>query len=149
MPRALVLAASGLSFATLWTQLSFFSISVMLLYHLVALHGIWWAPIYSYLLLVSIWARRVPILWAVLPPLAIGIVEKIAFNTTYFGTWLASRFSGGTDVPEDMSSNFPIEPMAHPHLLRYLSSPGLWGGLIFAAVFLYAAARLRRYREPI
>ena len=31
----------------------------------------------------------------------------------------------------------------------YLSSPGLWLGLIFAAVFLAAAVRLRRYRGPL
>ncbi len=144
-----VLAVNGISVATLWTRLSLFSISALLLYHLVALHGIWWAPIYSWLLLVSSWARRVPILWAVLPPLAIGVAEKVAFNTTYFGTWLGNRFSGGTDVLGDMSSNFPIEPMAHVHWGRYLTLPGLWGGLIFAAVFLFAAARMRRYRQPI
>jgi hypothetical protein len=31
----------------------------------------------------------------------------------------------------------------------YLSSPGLWLGLIVAAVFLAAAIRLRRYRGPL
>jgi hypothetical protein len=31
----------------------------------------------------------------------------------------------------------------------FLSSPGLWIGLAIAAVFLAAAVRLRRYREPI
>jgi ABC-2 type transport system permease protein len=34
-----------------------------------------------------------------------------------------------------------------PH--HFLSSPGLWIGLALAAVFLAAAVRLRRYREPI
>ena len=144
-----VLAASGISVATLWTQLSFFSISLMLLYHLVALHGLGWAPLYSWLLLVSSWARRVPILWAVLPPLAIGLVERVAFNTTYFASWLGNRFGGGTEVLDDMSSNFPIEPMAHSNLGRYLTSPGLWIGLICAAAFLLSAARMRRYRQPI
>jgi hypothetical protein len=33
--------------------------------------------------------------------------------------------------------------------LKFLSSPGLWLGLVFAAIFLAAAVRLRRYREPI
>jgi hypothetical protein len=32
---------------------------------------------------------------------------------------------------------------------RFLSSPGLWVGLIVAAALLTAAVRLRRYREPI
>jgi len=41
--------------------------------------------IYAWLLLVSAWARRAAFLWAFLPPLAIGVVEKIAFNTSHFG----------------------------------------------------------------
>jgi len=32
---------------------------------------------------------------------------------------------------------------------KYLSTPGLWIGLVFAAAFLAAAIRLRRYRGPI
>jgi hypothetical protein len=32
---------------------------------------------------------------------------------------------------------------------RYLSTPDLWIGLAFAAVFIFAAVRLRRYRGPI
>jgi hypothetical protein len=32
---------------------------------------------------------------------------------------------------------------------RYLSSPGLWLGLVFAAAFIAAAVRLRRYRGPL
>jgi hypothetical protein len=32
---------------------------------------------------------------------------------------------------------------------KFLSSPGLWIGLVFALALLAAAVRLRRYREPI
>jgi ABC-2 type transport system permease protein len=32
---------------------------------------------------------------------------------------------------------------------KFLSTPGLWIGLAFAAAFLAAAVRLRRNREPI
>jgi len=31
----------------------------------------------------------------------------------------------------------------------FLITPGLWLGLVFAAVFLLAAARLRRKRSPL
>jgi hypothetical protein len=30
-----------------------------------------------------------------------------------------------------------------------VTTPGLWIGLLLAAIFLAAAVRLRRYREPI
>jgi len=44
-----------------------------------------------------------------------------------------------------------VHSVGCPHLtpLTYLSTPGLWLGLIFAAVFLAAAIRLRRYRGPL
>src|SRR5882762_3605617 len=85
---------SGLSVATLWTQVSLFQMSLMLLYHLVTVHALWYAPIYGWLLLVSGWARRAIFLWAALPLLAIGVVEKIAFNTSHFAAMLAYRLSG-------------------------------------------------------
>jgi hypothetical protein len=34
---------------------------------------------------------------AVLPPLTIGFVEKVALNTTHFGTLIGSRFTGGSE----------------------------------------------------
>ena len=57
-----VLLGSGLSVATLWTHAALFQTWLMLLYHLLTVHGLWYAPIYGWLLLVSAWARRAPIL---------------------------------------------------------------------------------------
>ena len=78
------LLGNGLSVTTLWSQLSLSQMWMMLLYHLVTVHALWYAPIFCWLLLVSAWARRAPILWAALPVIAIALVEKIAFNTSYF-----------------------------------------------------------------
>src|SRR5207237_618928 len=90
-----VLLGSGLNVATLWTQLSFVQMSLLLLYHLVTVHALWPAPIYAWLLLVSGWARRAAFLWAVLPLLAIGVFEKIVFHTSHFAAMLGNRLSGG------------------------------------------------------
>jgi ABC-2 type transport system permease protein len=86
-----VALGSGLNAATLWTHSSFFHVSLMLLYHIVTVHGLWYAPIWGWLLFCSAWARRTPVLWATLPMLAVGLVEKIAFGTTYFGSWPGDR----------------------------------------------------------
>jgi ABC-2 type transport system permease protein len=139
-----VLWASGLNVATL----SFFQMSLLLLYHLLTVHAIWHAPIYSWLLLVSGWARRAAILWATLPLLAIGAVEKIAFNTSHFAAMLEYRLSGGTEA-FTMPGSFPMDPMTHVTPGTFLTSPGLWIGLAFTAICLAAAIRLRRYRGPI
>jgi ABC-2 type transport system permease protein len=143
-----VWSASGLHVATLWTQLSFPRMSLMLLYHLVTVHTLWYAPFYGWLLLVSAWARRAPFLWAVLPPLAIGFVEKIAFNTSHFATFLLHRLGGGAEAMTAPGS-MPMDPTTHLTPGAYLASPGLWLGLVFTALCLAAAVRLRRYRGAI
>ncbi len=143
-----VLLGSGLSLATLWTQVSLPQTSLLLLYHLVTVHALWYAPIYAWLLMVSGWARRAPFLWATLPLLAIGVVEKIAFNTTHFAAMLGNRMSGdaaAVTVPGSM----PMDPMTHITPGHFLGSPGLWIGLAIAAALLAAAVRLRRYQGPI
>jgi ABC-2 type transport system permease protein len=143
-----VLLGSGLSAATLWTQVSLFQMSLMLLYHLLAVHALWYAPIYGWLLLVSGWARRAAFLWAGLPLLAVGVVEKVAFNSSHFGAMLGNRMGGGTEAVI-APGTLPMDPMTHLTPGHFLGSPGLWIGLAVAAGFLAAAVRLRRYREPI
>ena len=144
--NVVILAARGESVAALWTHLQFWQTSLMLLYHLVAIHGFWYAPIWCWLLLVSSWARRAAFLWAFLPPLAIGVVEKIAFNTSHFGALMAYRLSGG---PEGAAFDARSIAMTHVHPGQFVISPGLWSGLVLAAIFLAAAVRLRHYREPV
>ena len=143
-----VLLGSGLSVATLGTQLPLFQMSLMLLYHLVTVHALGYAPIYGWLLLVSGWARRAPFLWAGLPLLAIGMVEKIAFNTSHFAAMLGHRMNGGAEAVTALGS-LPMDPTTHLTPGHFLSSPGLWIGLAIAAAFLAASVRLRRYQGPI
>src|SRR5216110_716437 len=141
-----VLLGTGLNVATLWTQLSFVQMSLLLLYHLVTVHALWPAPIYAWLLLVSGWARRAAFLWAVLPLLAIGVFEKIVFDTSHFAAMMGNRMSGGGAEAFTMPGTFPMDPMTHLTPGHFLSSPDLWIGLAIAAAFLAAAVRLRRYQ---
>jgi ABC-2 type transport system permease protein len=146
-----ILVMTGHSPAPLWIETNFMQEPLIMLYGL-AVHTLWFAPIYAYLLLVSAWARRTPILWAVIPLLAISVVERIAFNTKTFMAMLqyrvggamreafAFKITGGHEALEQITQLTPA---------RYLTRPGLWLGLLFAAACLVAAVRLRRYREPI
>ena len=144
-----VLLGSGLSVTTLWTHLPLWHMSLMLLYHLLAIHALWYAPIFGGLLLVSGWARRAPFLWAALPLLAIGVVEKIAFNTSHFAAMLGHRISGGPEGAASTVGGMSMDSLTQLTPGQFLISPGLWIGLAVTAVFLAAAVRLRRYREPI
>ena len=145
-----VLLGNGPSVAALWAQLPLFKMSLCLLYALAAI-ALWHAPIYGWLLLISAWARRATFLWAVLPPLGICVFEKIAFNGTQFGKLLAYRLIGWFPqafIPQPKDT-VPIDPLTTLEPGKFLSTPGLWIGLGVAAIFVAAATRLRRYREPI
>jgi ABC-2 type transport system permease protein len=150
-----VLLLSGVSAATLWTRLPLLQMELVSLYGLTVL-ALWHAPIYCWLLLVSGWARRATFLWAVLPPLAICVVEKIAFNTSYFASLLLKDrlfgFAAGAFdlmVPGGAPVDPHFIPLAQLAPGRFLSSSGLWLGLAVAAGLLAAAVRLRRYQGPI
>ena len=144
-----VLLGSGLSVAPLWTHMPVFQMWLLLLYHLLTVHVLWYAPIYGWLLLVSGWARRAAFLWAALPWLAICAVEKIAFNTSHFGAWLGYRFSGSEAGGSFTADNVSMDPLMHLTPGKFLSSPGLWIGLAFFAACIAAAVRLRRHQGPI
>ncbi len=142
------LAGTGLN-ATLWSQISFGQMTWLLLYHLMAVHSLWWAPLWGWLLLASAWSRRAPFLWATLPLLAVGLVERIAFNTSHFGHWLAYRFSGGPQDAPSGSGQMTMASMTPTSPGQFLTNPGFWFGLALTAVFLAAVVRLRRSRGPI
>ena len=141
---------SGLTAAMMWAQLPMIKMWVALLYSLIAI-TLWHAPIYGWLLLVSGWARRATFLWTVLPLFALGIIEKVAFNTTHFAVFLRYRLIGWFMQAYDprFVGGAPIDPLQPLTPGKFLSAPGLWVGLVFAAAFIVAAARLRRYRSPI
>ncbi|HKN76372.1 MAG TPA: hypothetical protein VJW94_14430 [Candidatus Acidoferrum sp.] len=146
---SLILLVRGQSVAALWTELSFFRMSMLTLYHILTAHALWPLPIYCWLLLVSGWARRATFLWAVLPLVAIGGVELIVFHTWHFAALVGSRLIGDAPAFDSPDNMFPSGPMTHIAAGTFLSSPGLWIGLVVAAAFIAAAVRLRRYQGPI
>jgi len=145
---SVVLAGSGISVATYWEQVSPFQASLLLLYHVMTVHVLWAAPIYGWLLFVSAWARRAALLWAVLPPLAIGTLEKLLFNTTYFAAFVGRFFTGGPEGSYP-PGGMPMDPGTHLTPYRFLTAPSLWISLAVTAAFLAAAVRLRLHREPM
>jgi ABC-2 type transport system permease protein len=144
---SIILQGSGVNIAALWTEASFVHVSLVLLYHFLTVHGLWYAPIYGWLLLVSAWAPRAPFLWAFLPPFVICGVERVAFNTAHFLAVIQYRLIGPGDAMAPHSA--PPDFMATLIPTHFFSSPGLWIGLAVAAAFLFAAVRLRRYQGPI
>lgn len=140
---------SGADSSILWSTVPVATMPVALAYVLTAM-SFWYAPLYGWLFLVSAFARRKAILWALLPPAGICIIERLAFDTDYATRLLADRFLGFMKVA------FHVEDQQHPVFaldkltpVTLLTSPGLWGGLVAAALFFAATIKLRRYRDPV
>jgi len=143
-----VLLPSGLA-GTTWANFNLLRESVALLYG-ISVIALWHAPIYGWALLISGIARRATFLWAVIPPFVIAIFEKITFNTNYISSLLKNRLFGAGDTAFTFQMHRSISvDLGQLTRGRFLATPGLWIGLIFAAAFIFAAIRLRRYRGPL
>lgn len=147
---AAALAAQGQAAAPLWREVQPLRAWPALAYATVAM-ALWHAPVHALLLLVSGWARRTAALWAVLPLLALGALEKLTLDTARVAAFVTYRLLGW--YPEAFAAparaGFPFDPLAAATPARFLAAPGLWVGLAFAAACLAAAVRLRRSRDPV
>ncbi len=149
--------------AFIWDAVAWLKVEGLLL-SLVIVSMLWYAPIAAYLLLISAWARRNAFLWAILPPLILSIVERVAFGTTYFirafmyrlgGIWgtvglnhtLGDAFAGAMlNTPHGRLIYLPAVLDALP-VRDLFANIGLWTGLVVAAALAYATVRVRRYRD--
>jgi ABC-2 type transport system permease protein len=153
---SVVLAASGMNVSAIWTHWPIAKMTVAFAY-LIAVITLWYAPIYGWFMMVSAWARKMAILWAILPPLGLALVEHIAFDTSWVGDLINYRIGGFVktafvDIPQGnhrFETIQTIDPFAVLDPAKFLSSPGLWVGLLFAIGFFAAAVYLRRGREPV
>jgi len=135
-----------------WGMLAWLKAEIALLLCLMV-GVLWYAPFAAYLLVVSAWARRNPFLWAVLPPVLAQIVEHVAFGTHFVGNFLRYRMFGiwGTlfsHMHVGRGRAFALSSaLSQLKLQAALTDIDLWLGLAVAAALVFAAIRLRRYRD--
>jgi ABC-2 type transport system permease protein len=146
-----ILPMVGFPANAMLTQFPLLSTWATLAYLLICL-ALWHAPIWGWLMLVSGWARRATFLWAVGPPIALAVFERLAFGTHYVDAILRDRFKGALTA----AFGATIDAKGHAHIdadhldpIQFFSSPGLWIGLIVAAGLFAAVVWQRRYRTPI
>jgi ABC-2 type transport system permease protein len=144
-----VLTLTGVGAGLVWRELPFLQMPLIQVYGL-TVHALWFAPLYAWMILVSAWARRLAIAWAVLPAVAIGAFEHVAFGTSFFARLLGYRVTGAMqEAFASEASGGHVTLLSQLDPIRFLTSAGLWLGLLFAGVFLAAATRLRRRAGPI
>jgi len=126
--------------------------------------SIWALPLYGWLMLVSAFAPRIPLLFAVLPPVVLGVLELwIDFLHTFtlsdnlfglFGHWFANsplimsadshgndNFGAALGIP--LTSDFDHQ-VTVANIFDRLFSSDMLIGLVIAAVFLAGTLWLRR-----
>jgi len=116
---------------------------------------LWYLPILTYLMVVSVWARRNAFLWAVLPPVSILAIEGLILQSHNFGNFLGRRFIGMFQILQASSGKmFGDENEGIVTVGEVLKSVTAvfthyetWAGVLAAAAMIFAAIRIRRYRD--
>ena len=111
--------------------------------------SLWCLPLFAWLIFASAAARRSPFMLALLPPAALVIAEEIVFNSNWILEVIVQRLPG-IAIHDDGEAGFLLfEKAGLNHVGTFLSSPGLWAGLIVAAGLLYATIWLRNNRYEV
>ena len=120
--------------------------------------ALWYAPVAVYLLLMSVYAKRSPFLWAVLPPVLLIIFEEVAFNTSMIAGFISNRLFGffreldlHISSEDGSSSASMMQEIARSYeqlgTLDMLATTDLWLGVALAIVGFFVVVRLRRWRD--
>jgi hypothetical protein len=121
---------------------------------------LWYAPFFGTFVLASAALRRNVLMWVTVVPLLAVIVERIAFGTHWISSLVHYRWFGiwgsmnvETVILHSLVNVGPAEVVSIPsvydgvHVWPAFTNIDLWLGLLFAGVCVYAAARIRRYRD--
>jgi len=144
--------AASLWSADLWLQLQ------ALWLYLILTTAIWYLPIAGWLIAVSAWARRAVMLWSVLTPLGLCLLERWFFGTHLLGSLLLDRTfdytshafrdlpGGGVWVTLATDGDWLAAPGGIWRVfdpIGFLASPATWIGSVVGALFVVAAIQLR------
>jgi ABC-2 type transport system permease protein len=150
-----VAAGSLPNIAVSWDTVAWLKVQGLMLYALIVCI-LWFAPLAAVLLLISAWARKNVFLWSTLPLVIAIIMERVAFGTRYIVHLLQYRTWGIWDALGVNPTPGPEEHGRVVSLADLFDNVGmskaflnidLWLGLAVAAALVFAAVRIRRYRD--
>jgi len=147
--------------SALWQADAWWQIQVLWVY-CVATSALWYLPIAGWLMLVSAWAKRAVMLWAILPPLVLFIMERVFFGTQMIGHLITRRMMGWTPVAFNGAKHVWTQgsgvvdnggvPISVWHLINpsgFFTSAETWIGAAVGAVLIVGAIQLRMRRSEI
>lgn len=147
------LISGGSVWASIWEPAPFLSITLKIFYgHLI--QTLWAAPLLGWLLFVSSWTKRKPILMATIPIGVLAFLEFYYNRTAHLITAITERATGWV-LPIDIETGrhfgsgvtLDQEWNMYEHTTSLLGLAGMWWGLIIAALFFAASVFVRRYRD--
>ena len=116
---------------------------------------LWYAPLVAYLMLASAWAPKSPFLWAILPPMALVLLEKIAFGTNALWQFITYRvfgvvkalFGDESQVPGVVIRRDELMQGTGSGIVELFGSTSMLLGLVAAAALVAVTVWVRRYRD--
>ena len=133
-----------------WDTVTWLKVQVVLL-GFVPMVVLWYLPLAGYFLVVSVWARKNAFLWAVLPWVGILIIEGLITQTHHFADFLGDRFGGFADLMQFRGSrDFEADNLVsavYGFIGRVFADWEIWVGAAAGIALIYAATRIRRYRD--
>ena len=150
--------------SALWNGEVWWQVQVLWMYVIVTT-AVWFLPVAGWAMLMSAWAKRAVMLWAVLPPLLLYILERVFFGTRMVGHLITRRLMGLPFV----SFNDPKYVWTHEgglvdnaaagastpsvwHLINpsgFFTNPETWIGAAVGVALIVAAIQLRMRRSEI
>jgi ABC-2 type transport system permease protein len=148
--------------SSLWNGDVWWQMQVLWMYAIVTT-AVWYLPVAGWLMLVSAYAKRAVMLWAVLPPLLLYILERVFFGTHTVGHIIARRltalpsvsFNGSNHVwtheggfVDNGASPLPsVWQVINPS--GFFTSTEVWIGAAVGIALIAAAIQLRMRRSEI
>ncbi len=122
--------------------------------------AVWMSPFIGWFLLVSAYAKRSPMLLAIMPLAVIPLIEWIFFRSAVFAELVFGRggmlpLFRGLDLERYFDEDRmrmdegAVSLLAHLDIAGFLGSPSLWAGLLACGLFTTGAVFLRRYRGEV
>ena len=149
-------ARAAIGFA-LWQPDLWLKVQLLWVY-LIIVSAIWYLPVAGYLMVVSAWAKRAVLLWAVLPPLALYLMERVFFGGHLVANILSMRLVGLLKVALNFQGHFPMDDdpvSATTDVLQFINASGFfsdvqtWIGAAVGVALIFVAIQLRMRRSEI
>ncbi len=145
----LIRGSEHLAVATLWQHAGVIRGAAEVLLSFFT-QGFWSLPLWGWLLLVSATAPRIPIIWAILVPIAPVLLEWAAFRTLHLYNGIVNHVSMQafpTFSMEDAVGRRAVRDSSD--VLGLWLSSDMWLGIAVGAALLWAAIHFRRRNNEL